>query len=97
MDWTTEIELDDAPLEVRIAFEYDPGDPGIKPSLNHPGEPGSAPYAHIDGIECRPVPIIGWFVCSDGLHDRIIKSLGGLDAVIDALVAHAEGRAEADA
>lgn len=59
IQWDIDDEYGENPLgkpgsfEFRIAFDYDPGDPGYDYDYNGDGYPGHHPNATITGAECK--------------------------------------------
>ena len=97
-DYTTSVEIGVCEMQIGVDYSYEPGLPAIPPSLNGPGEPPEGPIVYIGNVFWRPdderAP---WKAASAALTALLIDAMGGEEALLDELCAHAEGLAESDA
>ena len=97
-EYTTTVEIGVCEMQIGVDYSYEPGLPAIPPSLSGPGEPPEGPTAYIGDVFWRAdderAP---WQAASAALTSFLIDAMGGEEALVDELCAHAEGLAESDA
>ena len=97
-EYTTTVEIGACEMQIGVDYSFEPGLPAIPPSLSGPGEPPEGPTAYIGDVFWRAdderAP---WQAASAALTALLIDAIGGEDALVDELCAHAEGLAESAA